>query len=509
LIEKSLPVVAAAALVLLARPGVANACPGCDWGHSSHPSGGDLQTAAERVARYNRLLPPGSMPLDPLGAPTRFAPDGGPQQVFLDFSQAVTGVFDQSERLQVRDGLADLYRGFDIDFSIEVPPGPHTRLSYDGNGLIGVALTGIDFRNVRVDDFGLVGTNGLQDLPSRQQINFAVNVGGHEIGHMLGLRHYDSFGPIGSGVPTGSLAGSLRPTFTGPVDAEDFFINTMSTPALGGNVDFFFQGRTSFSERSLIKMQFAAEGTLIPEQDAGNDSLGSAQPVGLSFLDVLNTRPAGTAVGDSGIPYLPVRAAALAGSFSSGDVQDVFAVEASAGDLLSVEVISNAIDQRISNTIDATVTLRDATGAILDYYSDTAFNDDEVETPDSWLFDVPVPDDGTYFIVVDTFSGLDTGDYELFVTSYGTGRIPGDANGDGQVDLSDFLILRRNFGQEARFSGGDFNGSLTVDLSDFLILRRNFGAGRPGSGQLDDFYQSVIPEPGVMSLAPLLLRRRR
>jgi Ca2+-binding RTX toxin-like protein len=55
--------------------------------------------------------------------------------------------------------------------------------------------------------------------------------------------------------------------------------------------------------------------------------------------------------------------------------------------------------------------------------------------------------------------------------------LPGDANGDGTVNLSDFLILRRNFGTNPQdgAASGDFNGDGTVNLSDFLILRRNFG----------------------------------
>jgi hypothetical protein len=84
--------------------------------------------------------------------------------------------------------------------------------------------------------------------------------------------------------------------------------------------------------------------------------------------------------------------------------------------------------------------------------------------------------------------------------------LPGDANFDGVVNLSDFLILRRNFGEaNLGFAGGDFNGDGTVNLSDFLILRRNFGQ----SGDAPSF--SMIPEPaalGVLAL-PLLHRRRR
>ena len=53
--------------------------------------------------------------------------------------------------------------------------------------------------------------------------------------------------------------------------------------------------------------------------------------------------------------------------------------------------------------------------------------------------------------------------------------LQGDANLDGTVDLSDFVILRNNFGSGSLFSQGDFNGDGQVDLADFVILRNNFG----------------------------------
>ena len=54
--------------------------------------------------------------------------------------------------------------------------------------------------------------------------------------------------------------------------------------------------------------------------------------------------------------------------------------------------------------------------------------------------------------------------------------LAGDANFDGKVDLSDFVILRNHFGrQNTLFAGGDFNGDGRVDLADFVILRNNFG----------------------------------
>jgi len=57
-------------------------------------------------------------------------------------------------------------------------------------------------------------------------------------------------------------------------------------------------------------------------------------------------------------------------------------------------------------------------------------------------------------------------------------RLPGDADGDGDVDLGDFLAMKQSFGvpQGATPADGDFNGDGAVDLKDFVILKQNFGA---------------------------------
>jgi hypothetical protein len=65
--------------------------------------------------------------------------------------------------------------------------------------------------------------------------------------------------------------------------------------------------------------------------------------------------------------------------------------------------------------------------------------------------------------------------------SGGSGRaliplpLPGDANGDHNVDLSDFGILKANFAIGTRRAEGDVNGDGQVDLNDFGILKDNFG----------------------------------
>lgn len=58
--------------------------------------------------------------------------------------------------------------------------------------------------------------------------------------------------------------------------------------------------------------------------------------------------------------------------------------------------------------------------------------------------------------------------------------IPGDANGDGNVDVSDLGIIAFNYSiapeKPPTWSDGDFNGDSRVDVSDLGILAANYGS---------------------------------
>jgi len=81
--------------------------------------------------------------------------------------------------------------------------------------------------------------------------------------------------------------------------------------------------------------------------------------------------------------------------------------------------------------------------------------------------------------------------------------IPGDTDGDGDVDLDDLFAVRNNFGTAsgAVLANGDTNGDGDVDLDDLFVVRNNFGTGL-----------APVPEPAtiaVLSLGGLALLRRR
>ena len=83
-------------------------------------------------------------------------------------------------------------------------------------------------------------------------------------------------------------------------------------------------------------------------------------------------------------------------------------------------------------------------------------------------------------------------------------KVPGDTDGDGDVDLLDLDALGANFGLAtgATCAEGDFDGDGDVDLLDLDILGANFGTTPSAS----------VPEPTALALAALagvaLLGRR-
>ncbi len=89
----------------------------------------------------------------------------------------------------------------------------------------------------------------------------------------------------------------------------------------------------------------------------------------------------------------------------------------------------------------------------------------------------------------------------------------GDANLDGQVDISDLGSLATAWQTSAPWTGGDFDYSGFVDISDLGILATNWqlGVGSPLGPSFDEALASVglagvsVPEPTVVSLLGLCL----
>jgi hypothetical protein len=92
--------------------------------------------------------------------------------------------------------------------------------------------------------------------------------------------------------------------------------------------------------------------------------------------------------------------------------------------------------------------------------------------------------------------------------------LPGDYNGDGVVNGTDYQTWRSNLGDTAGLAA-DGDGSGVVDAADYVVWRKNVGRTwqdlAAGSGAVAS---GAIPEPSTAALAALaslcvLARRRR
>ncbi|MBH06280.1 MAG: hypothetical protein CMJ20_08155 [Phycisphaeraceae bacterium] len=86
------------------------------------------------------------------------------------------------------------------------------------------------------------------------------------------------------------------------------------------------------------------------------------------------------------------------------------------------------------------------------------------------------------------------------VLEFMSAAIPGDANGDGMIDVGDLGIVGANFNKtDASVHDGDFNGDGAVDIADVGIVGANWSAAQ-GSGITAN---TAIPEPATISLLGL------
>jgi hypothetical protein len=112
---------------------------------------------------------------------------------------------------------------------------------------------------------------------------------------------------------------------------------------------------------------------------------------------------------------------------------------------------------------------------------------------------------------VDGDGDVDFADYQIMEANFGLSLVPslanGDCDGDGDVDFADYQVLEANFGLTgaAEWSNGDFDHDRDVDLLDYQALAANYGTG---NGPLPP---APMPEPTSLCMllagGAFLLRR--
>ncbi len=149
------------------------------------------------------------------GSGDDFLQAGVTQVVLLDFDTDTTAVDHQytpDERNQIVSVLENDFADFDVQFTLDLAQaqalsaltgGQYITLYVNGGGAGGESNS-LDFGNLSLGGSGTINANdfiGGANQPaanSADYVNLTAEIIAHETGHMMGLLHSDSYGPVGT-----------------------------------------------------------------------------------------------------------------------------------------------------------------------------------------------------------------------------------------------------------------------------------------------------------------------
>lgn len=447
--------------------------------------------------------------------------DGPQQLVFLDFDTG-TNFFDHiytpAERTDIQARMEEDYGPFNVTFTQTRPIfGSFTTLLFNEPPTGGLADE-IDFRNINlglmatIDVNSLLGGAGEPAATSQNFVELSAKVAAHELGHLMGLRHGDAYGPIGSGITPTPGSAAYTPPFPGPAGASESNNHIMGSPAATGETLADAVSNQFFGARSAVKLSyFAFQGQLLGEQFGTHDTPANAQPITLAPLNVPNTEQTGSLAGVD----FNVNATVVTGELSVADEIDVYAFDATAGQVVNIELMSAVLVSspvpRFPVAFDTMVSVVDVTGTPIRYYTGTATNDNEFESTDSILIDLIMPSDGTFYIQVESAVGGEVGGYELFVYDFeatpattvpeppinipqasvtltggaGNDTLNGTSNSDLIIGSGDDDLIEAGGGDDTVYAGGGRDIVRGGDGNDIIFGQGGRDTIEGGAG--DDF----------------------
>ena len=284
----------------------------------------------------------------------------------------------------------------------------------------GLEITPADTASVNVNN--LLGSPGEPAATSADFIALSATIAAHELGHLSGLEHGDSYGPIGSGIDAAVDPGLYRPAYAGPTDAVETIRHIMASGASVHATLFDAVADPYFGEREAIKLAYGEDGTPTIEQTAPHGTMLDAQAITLDPLVVPDTNLDGV----NADRVFDVTAADVAGYLArdaqGNSLTDFYSFTAEAGTLINLQVMSRVLD-RPEGSFDATLEVYDSHGNVV------AFDDDSFQDQDSTIIDLTLPETGTYYVAVTPYaapsqSAQQSGAYELFVYTFATDGDP-------------------------------------------------------------------------------------
>jgi len=394
--------------------------------------------------------------------------DGSAGRWLID--NPVPGQTDTDNYAVVSTGKFDAGKGGEFSFAISGDDGGRLRIDLNKDGL----FTSAD--NVIVDDVLHGTTDAYADvtLPAGefdfQWVGFENTGGaGWELSYAEGLGNRSQVGFDGGWEALGDPDGALGIlSLDGSIDVKTYKLDAPATTETRAAVFVVEAGEellggsiTGFEGSGFWAGADMNEGTIA---DGCCTTVDEARSLTLKSVDV---------TGKDNVK-LTVALAATVLDFENSDFLKI-SIDPDGDGPLGFQTLSNFIGTPLKSLSDGVTDLG------------TEFKD--------VTFDVPA---GATNLVVkfdsqSTFYNEIVAFDNIRITSGLAPNLLGDFNADHKVDLTDFGILKSNFGTGATLAQGDANGDAKVDLSDFGILKANFG--KTGA--------AAVPEPSTLLLAGL------
>jgi hypothetical protein len=336
--------------------------------------------------------------------------------VFLDYTSftdrlnQISGAIGGQEatiKANIKIQLETAYSDYSVTFHESNPGGSFETLRFgntSGAGNLGVA-TGIDFFNKTADVADVFSANFNIFVEGGEAIGTQVaelstalaGTAAHELGHNLGLRHYDAFGDpgIGDGTTGGDAATG------GQQNAHIMATGSTGLSEAGRET------QRTFSELSNIMLEHSdgmgGSGTIYAEGTNGNNLDG--------LLQSFDTISAG------------FKATVINGNLVVNNDYDEYTFTGKTGERLLAKVVSAAGNVGgaafIGSTFDSVLELRDSNNNLVlsqddIYYGATSVNSGGTSrTRDSMILNYVLNADDVYTLRVDNKNSFDTGEYGL------------------------------------------------------------------------------------------------
>lgn len=408
----------------------------------------------------------------------RDAPASAQQTFYVDFDTSLSlpdtspgkpipawrYAYDEpGQRAMILDYLNMHFSRYGMTYVEGLPPTPFSGSTITLNSPgFGAGSEGIDFRNIDDDDGATINILSIleflgEDLssPGFTDADVAMataNVIGHESSHLMGARHHDAHGPIGTGIGPGTTPSDFLPPYVGPIGAPE--TGTAFAAVHAGGANFGLSGLYSpnfISERAAVKLEFGSvrSDDYVIAEGTGNNTVDESQffeptPFAIPYPYRPEIDPETLPPGEDP-PLTPDFLAGLGmviiGSIDTpageGFMPDYYSFFGMAGQKVSIEAMSYILpgegddEFRYADNADPTVVLLDSgvlpvTGGINDDDDDTPPFGDPDFLGSASLIDVTLPETGLYTIEVvapgplfpvmgSDKTGMDGGAYELLI----------------------------------------------------------------------------------------------